>query len=86
MPRSQSTVKSDQLSQSDYKLTTPPHADSGFITILTTFGYPGLQVLIDGTYRSVKPEPGHFVVNLGKTFETITNFKLKARLRRFSIF
>jgi isopenicillin N synthase-like dioxygenase len=77
-PRSQSSVKSDQLSSSDYKLTTPPHNDSGFITILTTFGYPGLQVLIDGEYRSVKPEPGHFVVNLGKTFEHITNLKLKA--------
>ena len=28
----------------EYKsiLTTPEHADSGFVTLLSTFGYPGL--------------------------------------------
>ena len=68
------------LSEVTRRLTTPPHCDSGFITILSTFGFPGLQVLVDGEYRFVKPLPNHLVVNLGKTFERITNFTLKATL------
>jgi isopenicillin N synthase-like dioxygenase len=76
--RVDSGAKMDQLSYGDLNLTSPPHTDSGFITILTTFGYPGLQVLIDGEYKSIKPEKNHLVVNLGETFKHITNHKLKA--------
>ena len=78
LPRSQSGVRSDELEETERRLTTPPHADSGFITLLATFGYPGLMVLKDGEYKFVKPLPGHIVVNLGMTFERITNYKLKA--------
>lgn len=81
-PRSESTVKSEKLGSEDLKLTTPGHCDSGFVTILTTFGYPGLQVEIDGQFRSIKPERGCLVVNLGDTFERVTNFKLKATKHR----
>lgn len=42
LPRSSNVVDNSQLSSEDIKLTTPEHTDSGFITILTTFGYPGL--------------------------------------------
>ena len=42
IPRKNSTVKSNKLSSEDLKLVTPPHADSGFITLLSTFMYPGL--------------------------------------------
>ena len=73
-----SNVRYDQLSEAEIKLTTPPHVDSGFITLLSTFSFPGLQVLVDGEYRSVKPLKNHIVVNLGATFERITNFTLKA--------
>jgi isopenicillin N synthase-like dioxygenase len=82
LPRGQADVRSDQLSEDDLKLTTPAHADSGFITLLTTFGFPGLQVLIDGEYRSIKPQKNCIVVNLGETFARITNFKLKATSHR----
>lgn len=78
LPRGQTNAKSDKLNEYSLKLTTPPHCDSGFITLLTTFMYPGLQVLIDGQYRSIKPVHNCIVVNLGETFERITNFKLKA--------
>ena len=78
LPRAESTVKSDKLDNAAFRLTTPPHCDSGFITILATFGYPGLQVLYNGEYRYVKPLPNHLVINLGSTFERITNFTLKA--------
>lgn len=37
---------------------------------------------MDGEYRSIKPEPGCIVVNLGDTFSRITNFKLKATMHR----
>ena len=36
------------------KLVTPEHSDSGFITLLTTFGFPGLEVEIEGAYRPIK--------------------------------
>ena len=36
------------------------------------------MVLIDGEYKFVKPLPNHIVVNLGLTFERITNHKLRA--------
>lgn len=42
LPRSQSTVSSSELSSAEYQLVTPEHTDSGFLTLLTTFGFPGL--------------------------------------------
>jgi len=42
LPRSAGVVDSSKLDSEEVKLTTPAHTDSGFITILTTFGYPGL--------------------------------------------
>lgn len=78
LPRSASLVRSDKLTADDYRLTTPEHADSGFLTLLTTFGFPGLQVPIEGVYKFVKPERNHIIVNLGLFFERVTNFRLKA--------
>ena len=42
-----------RLSAEHFKLVTPEHTDSGFLTLLSTFMYPGLQVLIDGEYKSI---------------------------------
>ena len=74
LPRSAGVVNSSKLSKEHFKLTTPEHCDSGFITILSTLGYPGLQVEIDGKFRSVKPIYNQLVVNLGDIFSRITNF------------
>jgi isopenicillin N synthase-like dioxygenase len=52
------------------------------MTLLTTFGYPGLQVEIDGEYKSIKPIKNHIVVNLGDTFSRVTNFTLKSTKHR----
>lgn len=83
LPRDhEDAASSSKLTASDLKLTTPEHADSGFLTLLTTFGYPGLQVLIDDEYRTIKPEPNCLVINLGETFQRITNFKVKATMHR----
>ena len=69
LPRAhENAAKSDLLDKSLVKLTTPEHCDSGFMTLLTTFGFPGLQVEIDGEFISIKPEPNCLVVNLGETF------------------
>jgi isopenicillin N synthase-like dioxygenase len=64
------------------KLTTPAHKDSVFLTILTTFGYPGLQVEHEGVFKSVKPVKDSLVINLGETLSRATNFKLKATNHR----
>ena len=71
-------VKSDKLDETEKRLTTPPHSESGFLTLLATFGYPGLQVMVDNEYRFVKPLPNHLILNLGQTLERITNNQLKA--------
>lgn len=43
LPRNaEGAAKSDKLDKDLLKFTTPEHADSGFMTLLTTFGYPGL--------------------------------------------
>jgi isopenicillin N synthase-like dioxygenase len=42
LPRSTGIVDSSKLDEAGRKLTTPEHCDSGFLTILSTFGYPGL--------------------------------------------
>ena len=82
LPRSSGVVDSTKLDESGRILTAPEHADSGFITILSTFGFPGLQVEIDGTYKSVKPTHNALVVNLGTVFSRISGYKLKATRHR----
>lgn len=83
LPRSAGVVDSSNLSQEDLKLTTPIHADSGFLTLLSTFNFPGLQVeTSEGVYKSIKPHPNVIVVNLGTMFSRITNYTLKATLHR----
>lgn len=81
-PRSDTTVKHDELSEESRMLVTPDHTDSGFMTILATFEYPGLQVLQNGKFWSVKSEPNALVVNLGDTLAKLTNNKLKSTRHR----
>jgi len=61
---------------------TPEHSDSGFITILSTFGYNGLQVQIDGEYRDIKPIKDSLIVNIGDILSKISNRRIKATLHR----
>lgn len=58
LPRNTGLVNQDSLNNEDLKFTTPIHTDSGFLTLLSTFSYPGLQVDVGaGVYRSVRPVP-----------------------------
>jgi len=81
-PRKDSKVKQDLLNEHSLKLTTPAHTDSGFITILSTLSFPGLQILYKGEYFSIKPENNCLVINLGDTLSRITNYKLKSTKHR----
>ena len=81
-PRASNIVDSSELSEDLFKLTTPEHSDSGFLTILSTLGFPGLQVELNGEYKSVKPQYNQLVVNLGDTFSRITNWTMKATKHR----
>ncbi len=42
LPRSSKLVEMDKLSSDELRFTTPIHTDSGFLTLLSTFNYPGL--------------------------------------------
>ena len=63
--------------------TCEEHYDSGFITLLVTFSFPGLEYLKeDGTWASIAPRPGSLVVNIGKVLSRLTNGRLKATYHR----
>ena len=65
-----------------HKLVTPEHSDSGFITLLSTFKYAGLQVLYNGVYRSVKPVENAIIVNIGDALSLISNHRIQATKHR----
>ncbi|VAH19361.1 unnamed protein product [Triticum turgidum subsp. durum] len=53
----------------DRTLGTGPHCDPSALTILLQDGeVDGLQVLVDGAWRFVRPKTGELVVNIGDTF------------------
>lgn len=81
-PRATDPSSSNSLNAEAVKLTTPAHADSGFLTFLSTFDYPGLQVLADGEFKSVNVVENSIVVNLGETFSRMTGYRLKATHHR----
>mmetsp|Transcript_87409 Transcript_87409/g.209118 ORF Transcript_87409/g.209118 Transcript_87409/m.209118 type:complete len:378 (+) Transcript_87409:27-1160(+) len=82
LPRSAGLVDSSVLNQEESKLTTPEHADSGFLTFLATFGYPGLQVFVDGEYRSAVTPQNALVVNVGDLLARLSGYRLKATFHR----
>lgn len=57
----------------DPTLVTPEHCDSGFVTLLSTFMFHGLQVEIDGEFKSITPVKDAIIVNLGEIMQKISN-------------
>ncbi|KAF8642712.1 hypothetical protein HU200_067089 [Digitaria exilis] len=49
-------------------LGTGPHCDPTALTILLQDHVGGLEVLVDGDWRPVRPVPGAMVINIGDTF------------------
>ncbi|XP_041365763.1 2-oxoglutarate-dependent dioxygenase citB-like [Gigantopelta aegis] len=64
-------------------LSCSEHTDSGFVTLLATFDYPGLQIKSSGgQWYEVPPRPGSLVVNIGDILSQMTGGRLKATRHR----
>ncbi|KAK3135529.1 hypothetical protein QOZ80_5BG0420020 [Eleusine coracana subsp. coracana] len=64
-------------------LGTGPHCDPAALTILLQDdAVDGLEVLVDGEWRPVRPKPGALIVNIGDTFTAVSNGRYKSCLHR----
>ena len=64
-------------------LTCEEHMDSVFVTLLVTFGYPGLEIeRSDGSWIPVPPRPGSIILNIGTLLSRVTNGRFKATMHR----
>ena len=63
-------------------ISTPAHMDSGFLTLLQTFDYQGLEIEVDGVWYSVPPVENALVVNLGEQMTAMSNGRFKATIHR----
>ncbi|GMH28155.1 hypothetical protein Nepgr_029998 [Nepenthes gracilis] len=63
-------------------LGTGPHCDPTSLTILHQDQVGGLQVFVDDEWRSIAPDFGAFVVNIGDTFMALSNGRYKSCLHR----
>ncbi|KAK4744868.1 hypothetical protein SAY87_011180 [Trapa incisa] len=59
--------------QPDLTLGTGPHCDPTSLTILHQGRASGLQVLVDGKWHGIRPDPRAFIVNIGDTFMALSN-------------
>lgn len=50
-----------------------PHTDSDFITVLTQDQTGGLQLVKDGKWIAVKPNPEALIINIGDLFQAWSN-------------
>ncbi|KAG9140728.1 hypothetical protein Leryth_006917 [Lithospermum erythrorhizon] len=66
----------------DMTLGTGPHCDPTSLTILHQDTVGGLQVFVDDEWRSITPNIGSFVVNIGDTFMALSNGRYKSCLHR----
>ncbi|KAL8139714.1 hypothetical protein V2J09_005735 [Rumex salicifolius] len=64
----------------------PAHTDPNALTILLQDSQvAGLQVLIDGSWLSVKPHPDAFVVNIGDQLQALSNGSYKSIWHRATV-
>ncbi|KAJ8314195.1 hypothetical protein KUTeg_008756 [Tegillarca granosa] len=55
------------------------HCDTEFLTLLTTFGHGGLEILDNnGDWQPVPPRPESLMVNIGDTFSSMMGGRFKA--------
>ncbi|KAJ7981610.1 Gibberellin 2-beta-dioxygenase 8 [Quillaja saponaria] len=71
-----------------------PHSDSSFLTILYQDQVGGLQLMRDGKWFGVKPNPNALIVNIGDLFQALSNGVYKSikhrviaaeKVERFSV-
>ncbi len=56
--------------------------DSGFLTLLQTFGFVGLELELDGVWYAVPPKKGTLVINVGEQLAAMSNNRFKATIHR----
>ncbi|CAN8273926.1 unnamed protein product [Cochlearia groenlandica] len=66
----------------DLTFGTGPHCDPTSLTILHQDHVDGLQVFFENQWRSIRPNPNVFVVNIGDTFMALSNDRYKSCLHR----
>ncbi|CAA0817443.1 1-aminocyclopropane-1-carboxylate oxidase homolog 1 [Striga hermonthica] len=59
-------------------LGTSKHSDPGFLTILLQSQISGLQVLHQGQWVNIEPNPGVLVVNIGDLLQLVSNGRFKS--------
>ncbi|KAK4264722.1 hypothetical protein QN277_025857 [Acacia crassicarpa] len=67
---------------SNLTLGAGPHSDPTSVTILHQDQVGGLEVSIDNKWLAVTPRPEAFVINIGDTFQALTNGKYKSCVHR----
>ncbi|KAL3536904.1 hypothetical protein ACH5RR_000270 [Cinchona calisaya] len=66
----------------DLVLGTGPHRDPTSLTVLHQDDVGGLEVLVNGIWHFIPPDPQAFVVNVGDTFMALTNGIYKSCFHR----
>ena len=56
--------------------------DSGFLTLLQTFGSPGLEIMIDNKWYQVEAKTNTLVINLGEQMTAMSNGRFKSTIHR----
>ena len=63
-------------------ISTGAHQDSGFLTLLQTFHFKGLELLLNDEWFAVPPLENAIVVNLGEQMTEMSNGRFKATVHR----
>ena len=64
-------------------ISTPAHQDTTVLTLLQTYGYPGLEIQLEDEWLSVPPTlPDVLVVNVGEQLAEMSNGRFKATTHR----
>ena len=58
---------------SDAPLGIHPHTDSGLLTLLVQDGHHALEVLHEGQWCLIEPQPNAFIVNTGDMLQVMSN-------------
>ncbi len=73
----------DGLAVEEAQMGMGAHTDYGIVTVLWADPVPGLEILLaDGSWRSVMPEPGALLINLGDLLARWTNDRWLSTMHR----
>ncbi|XP_046566711.1 2-oxoglutarate-Fe(II) type oxidoreductase hxnY-like [Haliotis rubra] len=73
----------DTAKDGDTVLCCSEHSDSGFVTLLSTFHYRGLQIFNQNDkWVDVEPRPNSLVMNIGDILSKTSNGRFKATRHR----